>query len=161
MTGAGRQAGGNLRDGRFLVRGRSNYDICGSLLAINSARNVVLIPPPAQTSVKSIWGAHGCNKPAQVCRGHDDHARAWAGSCGGGATEGRQREVLEALADQKRVKLARQGYHRHTHASRQRPPKARPNAACAAVHHSSEGGTEDGVEWVILVARVTEESFVD
>jgi hypothetical protein len=34
---------------------------------------------------------------------------ARAGSGGRGATEGRQGEVLEALADQERVELARQG----------------------------------------------------
>jgi hypothetical protein len=63
MTG-GRQAAGRQQEGGArAVRGRSNYDICGSLLAINSARNVVLIPPAAHTNAASRRGAHGCNQP--------------------------------------------------------------------------------------------------
>ena len=70
---AGRQAAGRRRDGRAQARGRSNYDICGSLLAINSARNVVLIPPPrTQTPQAAIelTGATNLHCSAASDRGH-------------------------------------------------------------------------------------------
>ena len=112
ITTGGRQAAGRRKAGGVrAVRGRSNYDICGSLLAINSARNVVLIPPP-RTHKRRKPQLSSRVQPTSTARQPvivDIITGARAGSGGGGSTEGRQGEVLEALADQERVELARQG----------------------------------------------------